>query len=212
MASKIQLRRGLAASWTTINPILSAGEPGVETDTGKLKIGDGSTAWNDLEYLAGEGGGGGGALEPGSVTNAHVAANAAISADKLADGGTNKVLTAAERAKLAGIQDTATLNSSDAFLRSRSNHTGSQAVSTVTGLQTQLDGKSSTSDIAAQVSVAVANTPIYWQHNGTSVPPRPATSRPVHWFVPASLNLPTTGTVAGGTVAAVDNLDIISEY
>ena len=34
------------------NPVLSAGEPGFELDTGKLKIGDGSTYWNDLPYLA----------------------------------------------------------------------------------------------------------------------------------------------------------------
>ncbi len=43
---KIQVRRGTAAQWTTANPILSAGEFGYETDTGKYKIGDGTTAWN----------------------------------------------------------------------------------------------------------------------------------------------------------------------
>jgi hypothetical protein len=38
-----------------------------------------------------------------SVTNAKVSGSAAISADKLADGTTNKVMTATERTKLAGI-------------------------------------------------------------------------------------------------------------
>lgn len=42
--SKIQLRRDTAANWSTYNPTLSAGEPGFETDTGKLKIGDGRTS------------------------------------------------------------------------------------------------------------------------------------------------------------------------
>lgn len=49
--------------------------------------------------------------------------------------------TATEKTKLAGIADGATANSSDATLLSRANHTGTQAVSTVSGLQTALDGK-----------------------------------------------------------------------
>lgn len=53
MAIKIQLRRGTAAQWTAQNPVLSAGEPGVEVDTSKIKIGDGSTAWNSLLYATG---------------------------------------------------------------------------------------------------------------------------------------------------------------
>lgn len=49
----------------------------------------------------------------------------------------------AEKSKLAGIATGATANQTDAYLLSRSNHTGSQAISTVTGLQTALDGKES---------------------------------------------------------------------
>ena len=45
---KMQQRRDTAANWTSNNPTLSAGEIGFETDTGKFKIGDGSTAWNSL--------------------------------------------------------------------------------------------------------------------------------------------------------------------
>ena len=47
----IQIRRDTAANWTSTNPTLAAGEQGLETDTGKLKIGDGSTAWSVLEYF-----------------------------------------------------------------------------------------------------------------------------------------------------------------
>ncbi len=50
MASTIQLRRGTAAAWTSVNPTLHQGELGLETDTSKLKIGDGTTAWNALAY------------------------------------------------------------------------------------------------------------------------------------------------------------------
>jgi len=46
MAVQIQMRRDTAANWTSNNPTLAAGEWGLETDTGKFKIGDGSTAWN----------------------------------------------------------------------------------------------------------------------------------------------------------------------
>lgn len=49
--SKIQLRRDTAANWSAYNPTLSAGEPGFETDTGKLKVGDGRTSWIELSYI-----------------------------------------------------------------------------------------------------------------------------------------------------------------
>jgi hypothetical protein len=52
MAVQIQYRRGPASEWTGINPTLALGEPGYETDTGKIKIGTGSLPWNDLVYTA----------------------------------------------------------------------------------------------------------------------------------------------------------------
>jgi hypothetical protein len=51
VVTQIQLRRGTAAQWTSANPTLSAGEQGWESDTNKLKIGNGSTAWNSLAYI-----------------------------------------------------------------------------------------------------------------------------------------------------------------
>jgi hypothetical protein len=53
----IQIRRGTAAAWLAANPVLLSGEQGLETDTNKVKIGDGITAWNALAYFAGSGGG-----------------------------------------------------------------------------------------------------------------------------------------------------------
>jgi hypothetical protein len=55
MAEHIRLARGNSAQWTAANPVLRNAEPGVESDTGKLKIGDGVTAWGGLSYLAGVG-------------------------------------------------------------------------------------------------------------------------------------------------------------
>jgi hypothetical protein len=51
MADLIQIRRDTASNWTSANPILAQGELGAETDTSKIKIGDGSTAWSSLAYL-----------------------------------------------------------------------------------------------------------------------------------------------------------------
>ena len=47
----IQLRRDTAANWTSANPVLGAGQPGVETDTQLWKVGDGVTAWAALDYM-----------------------------------------------------------------------------------------------------------------------------------------------------------------
>jgi hypothetical protein len=46
----IKLRRGTASQWTTANPVLSAGEIGLETDTLRTKYGNGTLAWADLNY------------------------------------------------------------------------------------------------------------------------------------------------------------------
>ena len=50
VVTQIQVRRGTASQWTSTNPTLAAGEWGFESDTGKVKIGNGSTAWNSLGY------------------------------------------------------------------------------------------------------------------------------------------------------------------
>jgi hypothetical protein len=50
VVTQIQIRRGTASEWTSTNPTLASGEQGFETDTNKMKIGNGSTAWNSLSY------------------------------------------------------------------------------------------------------------------------------------------------------------------
>jgi hypothetical protein len=53
MAIHVQLRRGTAAQWASINPVLVEGELCVELDTEKFKIGNGVSAWNSLPYSSG---------------------------------------------------------------------------------------------------------------------------------------------------------------
>ena len=50
---RIQLLRGTSEALAAANEVLLVGEMCIETDTGKYKIGDGSTAWNDLKYGGG---------------------------------------------------------------------------------------------------------------------------------------------------------------
>jgi len=54
VAVKIQLRRGTAAEWTGANPVLMAGEVGVDTTNNNYRIGDGTTNWDDLPIATGE--------------------------------------------------------------------------------------------------------------------------------------------------------------
>ena len=50
---QMQQRRDTAAGWTSADPTLLNGEIGYETDTGYIKVGDGSTAWSSLGYIDG---------------------------------------------------------------------------------------------------------------------------------------------------------------
>lgn len=231
---KVQLRRGTAAEWAARNTLLLLAEPGYETDTQRIKYGDGVTRWSSLPYWsAGESA----AITAGDygqvivnadgtwsvdITPADIGASAVghtHSASEIASGtlsdlrlSGNVVLTAdarlsdarewsagtisqadaeagvstarqaftalrvfqaiaawwagsAAKAKLDGIASGATANSTDAQLRDRSTHTGSQAISTVSGLQAALDGKAelahshSGSDITSG-TVAYARLPV----------------------------------------------------
>jgi hypothetical protein len=64
--ARIVIRRDTAAAWTAANPVLLSGEWGFETDARKLKIGDGTSAWNALSYYSTGSGGSGNTILSGS--------------------------------------------------------------------------------------------------------------------------------------------------
>lgn len=49
----IRIRRDSIANWEAGDPVLAEGEPGLESDTGKLKFGDGVRGWTALPYAGG---------------------------------------------------------------------------------------------------------------------------------------------------------------
>lgn len=96
---KIQVRNDLAQQWAIANPILSDGEPGAESDTGRLKIGNGIDRWLDLPYVGGGSGGGSnpltgiidGGVFTGSPSNIQCSAPSNPAASKIVHEGDEKV-------------------------------------------------------------------------------------------------------------------------
>lgn len=84
MALYVQFLRKTAATWTSDNTVLKAGQVGIETDTRLGKFGDGTTAWNSLLYMWGAPGG----YTPGGTDVA------------VADGGTGASTASGARTNL----------------------------------------------------------------------------------------------------------------
>ena len=87
MSTTIKLRRDTAANWTSANPILALGEPGLETNTRKIKYGDGVTAWNSLSYSNGDSQSGG----AGTITS--ITGTGTIKGLTLTGSGTSGAVT-----------------------------------------------------------------------------------------------------------------------
>ena len=105
-ALRIQLRRDTAANWVSNNPILLSGELGIETDTLKFKIGNGSR-WNATTSYAlkvGEANGIATLNSAGKIPTSQLpdsisagvdlnAAIAQLTSNSIAEGSTNKYFT-----------------------------------------------------------------------------------------------------------------------
>lgn len=61
---RLRFRRDWAEAWVARNPILRDGEPGYDKSNNMLKVGDGITPWNDLDYLTPPDGGYGPIINP----------------------------------------------------------------------------------------------------------------------------------------------------
>jgi hypothetical protein len=133
MAVQIQVRRGAASDWTSANPTLAAGEIGFETDTGYLKIGNGSTAWTALAY----------AVRPINAYTGHIE----TAADK-----TYTIDPAAATARtITGFRITSGSGTCTATLKIGSDTVKAASVSTSSGDQTSL----ANTDVAVNEAVTI---------------------------------------------------------
>jgi hypothetical protein len=112
------------------------------------------------------------AMDKGAETVNATTADVAATLPDATDSVAGK-MSAADKAKLDAVEAGATANATDADLRDRTTHTGVQAISTVTGLQTALDGKATTAqgalaDTAVQPGdlATVATTGVYGDLSG----------------------------------------------
>ena len=107
---------------------------------GKLSLDDFDFGWIDQS-----GGGATNLTYTASPTQGQVNSDTGTDAIIPATDGTNAGLfLASEKTKLTGIATNATANSSDPFLLDRNNHTGTQSISTIINLQSNLDSKQNT--------------------------------------------------------------------
>ena len=126
----IQIKRGTAAEWTAADPVLALAELGLETDTNKMKAGDGVTIWSALPYLTSEGGG------EGAVTSVNT---------KIGD-----VVLTKDDIGLSEVDNTSDLD--------KPISTATQTALDAKGSQADLDTKASQADLDALTGQVNTNT------------------------------------------------------
>ena len=131
MTVKIQVRRGTATQWSTSDPILSEGEIGFETNTGKFKIGvGGATHWSTLDYF----------LDSSDISSL-ISSAALDTTDDLAEGATNKyasntrIANALNSGSKTGISFTYNGGVIDTVVSQVQGTTGTQGTTGSTGTQ-----------------------------------------------------------------------------
>ena len=161
----MQQRRDTAANWTSANPTLLAGEIGIESDTNKIKIGDGSTAWTSLAYRPWS------QVSAYPLVNADIASAAAIAYSKLAtltsgnivlgssaNVATSQAVTGDVTISNAGVTAIATGVIVNADINASAAIAGSKivaATTSVVGAVQLSDSTSTTSSILAATPTAV---------------------------------------------------------
>jgi hypothetical protein len=125
LATKIQVRRDTSANWTSEDPVLAAGEFGFESDHGRFKLGDGTSAWSDLPYyetapetIQSELPGSASGVVPALTFDAALFASAEVDYQLTADGEITrgKLTIVVDGAGDPTIENTKTLESADTLV------------------------------------------------------------------------------------------------
>lgn len=109
-------------------------------------------------YLRGDGtwstpaGGGGGAVDSVNGQTGTVS----LDQDDIGDGATYKQYSATEKSKLSGIATGATANDTDANLKNRANHTGTQTASTISDFASTVRSTTASDTQAGSVELATS--------------------------------------------------------
>ena len=230
MAVRIQIRRGAAAEWTAANPVLLAGELGLETDTLKVKAGDGAVAWNSLAYLPSSGGGGGGAvssvngqtgavsLAPADVGAAPAGTGAAAVAGHVAASNPHSqyalatslaaVAASGAYADLTGRPAMSTVATSGAY----SDLTGRPTLGTAAALNAPASGDAATGEVVkgSDTRLSDARTPTTHTHAASQISDSTAAGRTLLTAADAAaqrtaLGLGTAATQASTAFAAASH-------
>lgn len=151
-----QQRRDTAANWTSADPTLLAGELGYETDTGKWKIGDGSTAWSSLSY------------EPWSEISAHPLDTADIADDAITSA---KLDTNIDIAGTLDVTAAATFDSNVTV----------QGDLTVNGTTTTIDSTTLTVE-DKNIELGVVATPTDVTADGGGITLKGTTDKTINWI------------------------------
>jgi len=159
---KMAQRRDTAANWTSANPTLLAGEIGIESDTSKIKLGTGSTAWTSLSYTPWS------QVSAYPLVNADIASAAAIAYSKLATltsgnilvGSSANVATSTTVSGDVTISNTGvTAIASGVIVNADINASAAIAGSKIVAATTSLIGAVQLSDSTSTTSSVLAATP-----------------------------------------------------
>ena len=141
-------------TWANLKAALNGLYQAVLVSGTNIKTINGNSLLGSGDLTVSEGGGGATNLTytPSATGGTVVSDTGTDAALPLADGTNAGLMAPAQHTKLAGVAAGATANATDAQLRDRATHTGTQAISTVAGLQTALDGKEASGTAASAVA------------------------------------------------------------
>jgi len=177
LTALMKQRYDTAANWTAANPTLLAGEIGIESDTKKWKLGDGSTAWASLGYIPGF------SISAYPLVNADIASNAEIAVSKLADGIARQLLqtdaagTGVEWASNIDIPGTLDVTGAATF----DNNVIIQGDLTVNGTTTTID----TANLAIEdknIEIGKVVTPSDITADGGGITLKGTTDKTINWI------------------------------